>query len=78
MNFIQRRFIIRNGDLLPLKNSDDLCFALPEGGFMVDGLKLLVTDGRIILVILQEKPFIKRNEEHAALIGNQEIIPART
>ena len=32
---------------------------------MVDGLKLLVTDGRIILVILQEKPFNKRNEEHA-------------
>ena len=55
MNFIQRRFIIRNGDLLPLKNSDDLCFALPRAGFMVDGLKLLVTDGRIILVILQEK-----------------------
>ena len=27
---------------------------------MVDGLKLLVTDGRIILVILQVKPFIKR------------------
>lgn len=27
---------------------------------MVDGLKVLVTDGRIILVILQEKPFIKR------------------
>ena len=46
---------------------------------MVDGLKLLVTDGRIILVILKEKPYyIKRNEEHAALIGNQEIIPART
>lgn len=55
MNFIQRGFIIRNGDLLPLKNSDDLCFALPWAGFMVDGLKLLVTDGRIILVILQEK-----------------------
>ena len=55
MNFIQRGFIIRNGDLLPLKNSDDLCFALPKAGFMVDGLKLLVTDGRIILVILQEK-----------------------
>lgn len=45
---------------------------------MVDGLKVLVTDGRIILVILQEKPFIKRYEEHAALIGNQEIIPPRT
>lgn len=27
---------------------------------MVDGLKLLVTDGRIILVILQEKTLIKR------------------
>ena len=79
MNFIQRGFIIRNGDLLPLKNSDDLCFALPGGGFMVDGLKLLVTDGRIILVILQEKACLsKRNEEHAALIGNQEILLSRT
>lgn len=62
MNFIQRGFIIRNGDLLPLKNSDDLCFALPRGGFMVDGLKLLVTDGRIILVILQEKVYQKETK----------------
>ena len=45
---------------------------------MVDGLKLLVTDGRIILVILQEKAE-KTNEEHLRLlIGNQEIILPRT
>ena len=29
---------------------------------MVDGLKLLVTDGRIILVILQEKAYQKETK----------------
>ena len=32
---------------------------------MVDGLKLLVTDGRIILVILQEKVYQKETKNMA-------------